>query len=149
MLIDKGFDVGFTLASGKELDIAGDMLHDPDGESWPSCSLLFLKVKRGPPVEMPSDARWYFGRGYEAHQGSVELPRKALESWKPIGEVETIYYERPGLRAPGKFRHGFGKRRWQALFKKGKLPTLYRLDGAYRLELGRGCVATDLGIVFP
>ena len=150
MLIAKGFDVGFELADGDEIDVSGAMLHDPDGEDWPACSLLITAFRGGGVAsDVPSEAKHYLGKSYRAHVGSVKLPPKNLDDWKRVGEVAVIYYDRPGRRAPGPFRHAFGRRRWQALFRKGKLSTLFKLGRAHRLELGPKCIADDRGLVFP
>lgn len=149
-LVAKGSDVGFALIDGRNIDVSGSMLHDPEGSAWPSCSLLICVFKRGrTSVEMTGDERRYFGRGYRAHEGSVVLPPKSLVEWKRVGEVKIIFYERPGMRAPGYFAHTFGRRRWQAMFKKGKLPTLYKLGRAHRLELGPKCSLDDRGLIYP
>ena len=83
----------------------------------------------------------------DLHEGLVELPPRDIKSWKRIGEVKKIYYRREG-RHRGLFKHEFGKRRLWAFFKRGEA-TLYKLGGAYRLEMGRGCIWDSRGIVFP
>jgi hypothetical protein len=128
------------------------MLHDPSGKSWPACSLLIVGFDRRGRVatddERKGAPKEYLGRKYEPRIGSVELPPRSLSEWSSLGEIETIYYVRPGTKAPGKYFHDFGKRRLRAFFKKGKA-TLYRRGSAYRVELGRGCIAHHDGIVFP
>jgi hypothetical protein len=152
MLIAKGQQVAFRLQSGKMVRASGSMLHDPTGEFWPKDSMLVASFRRsGRPAtdeEKQGDAKNYLGREYKSHIGSIELPPSALSAWKRIGGIETIYYERPGTKAPGKFFHHFGKRRIEAFFKKGSA-TLYKLGASYRIEMSPGSIATDRGIIFP
>jgi hypothetical protein len=152
MIIAKGQDVAFKLQSGRIVRPRGSMLHDPTGQDWPKDSLLVASFRRsGWPAtdaEKSGDPKNYLGRQYEAHVGIVNLPPKSLSEWKHIGDVATIYYERPGTRAPGRFYHHFGKRRIEVFFKKGSA-TLYKREAAYCVDLGSGAIADDRGIVFP
>jgi hypothetical protein len=131
--------------------ISGAMLHDHTGKTWPKCSLLFSPFqKKGISIDdPPKEARWFYGRAYDLSKGSVHIPPRALSTWSRVDASDNIQYTRPGTRAPGDYEHLFGKRRWQALYRKGKLPTLYRLGRLYRLELGSGCIVDDRGIVSP
>jgi len=109
MLIDKGRNIVFQL-EGRDLRLSNElrMLHDPMGDSWPRTSVLFAPIEEdGDPLEEDADVREYFGRGYVAQGGSVDLPAKNISSWKKVGLVQTIFYTRTGIRAPGKFRHQF------------------------------------------
>jgi hypothetical protein len=152
MLIAKGHEVAFKLQDGRLKRVSGSMLHDPSGHDWPKDSMLVASFKRsGRPAtdaEKEGPPKHYLGRHHEARVGSINLPPRSLEEWKRVGEVATIYYERPGTKAPGRFYHHFGKRRLEAFFKKGKA-VLYKRGSAYRLELGPGSIATQDGIVFP
>lgn len=147
MLIARGHDVSFVMADGRDIEVSGALLHDSSGKAWPKCSALIATFKRGPAVEMDAESKDYFGRGYDAHEGRVELPPRDLKAWKLVGEVKKIFYERTG-RHHGLFQHEMGKRRLWAFFKSGKA-TLYRLGRAYRLELGKGCIWDSRGLVFP
>lgn len=124
------------------------MLHDPSGQDWPKDSLLVCAFRRGRRPADDQTAKHYLGREYQAHVGSVQVPPRELTSWKRVGDIATIYYERPGTKAPGRYYHHFGKRRLEALFKKGNA-VLYKRGSAYRVELGAGSVADDRGLVFP
>ena len=152
MLIAKGSYVAFSLQSGRLVRASGSLLHDPTGDSWPKDSMLVANFRRGrrkaSDEEKSGDPKHYLGREYPAHIGSIDLPPRSIREWKRVGAVQTIYYERPGTRAPGRFYHHFGKRRLEAFFKKGKA-VLYKRGSAYRLEMGKGSIATDQGIVFP
>jgi hypothetical protein len=152
MLIAKGQHVAIKLETGRLVRARGSMLHDPTGEFWPKDSMLVTSFRRSGRLatdeEKQGDPKSYLGREYEARVGSVNLPPQALSEWKRVGEIETVYYERPGTKAPGKFFHHFGKRRIEAFFKKGDA-TLYKLGSAYRIEFGVGAVLDDRGIVYP
>jgi hypothetical protein len=152
MLISKGTHVAFGMSSGRLLRASGSMLHDPIGAAWPKDSLLVATFRHGKRLasdeEKAGAPKHYLGREYAAHIGTIDLPPRSIGEWKRIGEVETLYYERPGIRAPGRYYHHFGRRRLEAFFKKGKA-ILYKRGSAYRLEMGKGSVATDLGIIFP
>jgi hypothetical protein len=152
VLICKGAHVSFRLQNGRLVHARGSMLHDPSGDFWPKDSMLVTTFRRsGRPAtdeEKSGDPTHYLGREHQAHVGSVKLPPQAISEWKRVGQVATIYYERPGTRAPGRFYHHFGKRRLEAFFKKGSA-TVYRRGSAYRLEMGVGSIATHNGIVFP
>jgi hypothetical protein len=152
VLICKGHNVGFKLQTGRMVRASGSMLHDPSGDSWPKDSVLVASFRRNGRTatdeEKAGDPKNYLGRQYEAHIGSVSLPPRSLDQWKRVGEIATVYYERPGTRAPGRFYHHFGKRRLEAFFKKGKA-VLYKRGSAYRVQMGDGAVFSDRGIVFP
>lgn len=151
MLIAKGSNVRFKLEEGGGVHASGSMLHDPSGSSWPACSLLFAGFKREgkAPSREDRSAKHYLGREYDLLQGSIALPTKELSAWTEVGAVERIEYRRPGTKAPGSYFHNFGERRLAGLFRKGKLPTLYKLGRMLRLELRRGCTVDDRGIVTP
>jgi hypothetical protein len=160
VLIVKGHAVIFELDDGKEIRPRASlgMAHDPDGEAWPKRSVLIASYKRGrgAPAEYKGPARAYLGRNYKPRQGTMELPPRALAEWTYVGRVSQIFYERPGTRAPGKYRHKFGKGdHFHRLFKgNGPMPRLYRSPAlrcgtVYRLELPPGSVADDRGYVWP
>jgi hypothetical protein len=110
-MIEKGASVHFVFDDGERLFLPPNaaMLHDPDGATWPRHSVLFSTVVRDNlPIEMDADQRDYLGRGYRARLGRVSpLPNRNLAYWKPLGLVDTIYYDRGGTRAPGFFKHAF------------------------------------------
>jgi hypothetical protein len=157
MLIKKGDRAYFVMTDDSEINAprGSSMLHDPSGRLWGKCALLFVSFKHGgrraTPEEYAGAPREYLGREYEkiAKVGTVEIPPRALSSWECLGRVKQIFYNRIGTKAPGLFQHPFGERSAQMLFRKGSLPTLYRLDKAMRLELHGGCVIDDRGIVWP
>jgi hypothetical protein len=162
MLICKGSRVAFDImpdAKGrKERHVIAPgsygMLHDPEGKDWPRNSVLVMPFKRGGQAEKPTDnARAYMGRGYTVKQGTVNTPPKALTEWKRVGKVQTIYYSRPGTKAPGGYYHHFvkGAAIEHKLFRGGggKHPTLYRRGKMLRLELQDGATLNERGFVWP
>jgi hypothetical protein len=156
MLIRKGLRVHFIMEDEKTRVAAprgASMLHDPQGTAWGKCSLLFVSFRPGGPKldedKVPDDARHYLGKNHEPRVGHVDLPPRGLSSWEKVGRVTSIFYERTGTKARGLFRHPFGVRTALMLWRKGTLPTLYKRDGAMRLELGPSCIVDDRGIVFP
>jgi hypothetical protein len=150
MLRAIGYRSDLHLKDGDWRKPPGPMLYDPSGRAWPSCSLLFASfTKGGLERDPPSDAVDFYGRRYEVHRGTISMPTRDLGAWRKIGPVEELEYTRPGTKAPGDFGHLFGKRRWQTLYKASCFPVLYVLGRAYRLELGRGCVVDERGIVHP
>jgi hypothetical protein len=79
-----------------------------------------------------------------------------LSSWKKIGEIGTlgdrqgtIWYTRGGTKAPGRFKHRFNKASLIRLIKgKGRV-VLYEYVSWLRIELPRGAIVDDRGIVSP
>lgn len=69
-----------------------------------------------------------------------------------MGEVATIYYVRPGTKAPGGYRHKFNAPRGLmhiVFLVKGKGAAILRKHGVfYRLDLPNNCILDDRGIVF-
>lgn len=158
MLIVKGSRVRLHMKEGGPLvRPAGAMMHDPTGRHWPKNSLLIGPFTRG--SEKPTEAQYegapkeYLGRKYNPHVGSVDLPPKALAEWEDVGEVTRIDYIRPGTKAPGGFRHEFGKPRGFMhavhLVKGKRRPRLRKCGRFYRLDLGPGAILDDRGIAFP
>jgi hypothetical protein len=147
MLVKKGHGVRFDLETGRKVAARGGMLHDPEGASWPRCSVLVGPFSHGGKTDerLSSSARAYFGRGYAASRGSVELPPRAMTAWKEVGPVKTIWYTRTGEVMGGErfFHH----------FKRGllsrRLPVLYRHGRFFRLELGAGCTLNHRGYIRP
>lgn len=132
------------------------MLHDPSGEFWPKCSLLFTPFEQGSDVDASDAGKRYFGRGVDVRRGHVALPPKDPDRWERVGRVRQVYYERAGKNA-GYFRHRFndprGWVRLVAFLKKdvaGAPPLLFQCAGeALKLELPDGCIVDDRGIVLP
>ena len=154
-LIAKADALLFEMADGFDIapPLRDYLLHDPDGEVWPKCSLLVGSFKKGRGVvEDDAKAKAYFGRQYTMHEGRIELPPRSLNEWSSLGEVERIFYERKGTRAPGRYKHPFGKSlvgRLLSLFRGKDKATLYENGRWLRLELPKGCVVNDLGFVHP
>jgi hypothetical protein len=143
----------FELANGKEVvpPLRHALLRDPQGEAWPSCSLLVggFKKSRGSYTEKDADADAWLGKTYRKREGAIELPPRELSVWRKVGDVTRIFYDRRGNRAPGVYKHPFEKLQLFALLKgKGKA-TLYRYKRWYRLELAKGCIVSARGIVWP
>lgn len=123
------------------------MMHDESGKAWAYCSVLVGPFQQGDTaLANDSSMRWYFGKGYEARRGKVDLPPRAIGKWQEVGQVERIFYERTGERAPGYFQHPFKK---ETFFGKEIRVVLYRHDRFLRLELPDGCIINDLGFVSP
>jgi hypothetical protein len=151
VFICKGTQVRFKMKDGCTIKARGAMLHDPVGHSWPRCSLLIAPFQRGgraaTEAEKDGAPKEYLGRTHEYHVGKLDRPPSSLSEWERVGEVATIYYVRPGRKAPGRFYHHFGQRRLAAFYKKGKA-ILYKRGSMYRVELARGCIVDGRGIVF-
>lgn len=152
MLICKGSRVHFVMKDGRKISAKGSMLHDPKGRYWPKNSMLVVVFQRGTRLatddERAGAPKEYLGRTHKAHVGSVELPPKPLSEWDPLGEIKTLLYVRPGRKAPGAFYHHFGQRRIEAFWKKGKA-FLFKRGSAYRIQMSRGSLADDRGVVYP
>jgi hypothetical protein len=157
MLFVKGHGVSFVLLDGKRIDVqkSKGMLHDPTGQDWPKKSVLFASYRRG--TEPPSKEDFegapknYLGRNYNPRQGSMTLPARDLDAWKEVGAVKTIFYVRTGSRAPGLYRHTFGKGDPLHRLVKGDgpMPILYRRSNDFRLELTKKATLDDRGYVWP
>lgn len=151
-----GRHVSFDLKGREKLDAPAKfgMLHDAAGRYWPSCSLLIAPFQNGT-IEVDEGAD-YFGKNAAVYEGRVELPEKNLSRWDEIGTVSQVFYERTGTKYPGYYKHAFNKPRGMqkivALFKKrvAESPvTLFELGECFRLELPKGCLIDDRGIVLP
>jgi hypothetical protein len=153
MLVCKGTSAWFELQDGTRVKAPGAMLHDPDGKDWGACSFLFVNFRRNvrtaKPEEVSRAHRQYLGKTHKARVGSVELPPRSLSDWERVGKVKTIWYDRAGKIAPGRYFHPFGKRTATFLWQGGTFPTLYKRGRAMRLELGRNCLVDDRGFCLP
>lgn len=85
---------------------------------------------------MTSKARSYFGPNYQATIAVVDVPSG---TWKSVGKVVQIFYQRPG-KYSGRYFHPF---------KAGFAPELFKQGRFYKLELANGCIVDDRGYVFP
>lgn len=156
-LIVKGLRAAFDVDPDREILVrpSSGMMHDPEGTSWPRCTLLFGPFERGPVADPDSEsydeAKEYFGERTRVREGVIDRPPRPLGAWERLGTVEQIWYTRPGSRFRGRFRHPFNSpgivRR---LFKgRGRRPVLYARGAFLRLELHHGCVLDELGIRYP
>lgn len=154
-LLCMGREVAFVVGR-KEISAPkrAGMLYDASGTHWPSCSLLIAPFEQG--TEEVDAGHDYFGRKATVFEGHVKLPRRRLEEWNELGEVKEIFYDRAGTKHPGFFRHEFHKPRgiYKLVFlikgKAAKQPAvLYKLGDCFRLELPKGCIVDDRGIVLP
>lgn len=160
-LLCLGREIVIVLSNKREITAPrrAGMLHDASGNDWPACSLLithFRSWTHEPDRHELSSGRDYFGRNAEIGAGTLDLPSRSLRTWRRIGDVSEIFYDRAGTKAPGYFRHRFHKPRglWKVIFffkgRAGKDPViLYKTTGAYRLELPAGCMIDDRGIAVP
>lgn len=156
-LICMGREVEFVLKDGREIkakQTRDGMLRDPSGTYWPKCSLLIAPFENG--TEASKQAGNYFGRDAEVFEGRVDLPPQSLGEWQELGEVREIFYDRAGTKHPGFFRHEFHKPRgmYKLVFlikgRAAKEPAvLYQHGDYFRLDLPKGCVVDDRGIVVP
>lgn len=157
--ICKGFDVMFILTDGRKIFAPPNagLLHDPNGAALPTSYGLvatFRPCRRDPGlVEYRGAPMDYLGGDYDASVECIVLPRG---EWRHVidadGEparIDWIYYMRNGTRASGPFKHQFGVRRWQAFWRKGELPYLYKAGSAYLLDLGEGAIWDYRGVVYP
>lgn len=152
MLIAKGYAVSFDLADGGSVDAPARaaMLHDPTGKVWKRSSLLVGSFRRlGQPAESSGQSKDYFGRSYSARLGEIVLPPRELGAWTPLGDVETIWYTRPGKKARGRFRHEFNRAGLARLVKGRGKARLFRHGAFLRLELPRGAIVDGRGLVWP
>jgi hypothetical protein len=155
-LICMGRDVAFVLKSGHEFSASrkrDGMLYDGSGHYWPRCSLLIAPFENG--TSETDDGRDYFGRDSAVYEGRINLPPRSLKSWRNLGEIKDVYYDRAGTKANGPFHHAFHKPRgvWKLIWpfkRKTHGPAiLYAYKGFYRIELPEGCIVDDRGIVLP
>ena len=154
-LVCMGRQVEIVLRDGREVkpNARIGMLYDELGEFWSPDSLLVASFDQG--TEETTHGRGYFGKQAIVYEGHVDLPPESLGVWKKLGEVKEIYYDRAGTKHPGFFHHEFNKPRglYRLLFlfkKAGKLPAvLYQYGDAFRIELPRGSIVDDRGIVMP
>lgn len=157
MLICKGTRVRLHLADGRILSPRGSMLHDPKGRYWPKNSLLIGGFTRSggdlSDEQYRGAPKDYLGRNHTPHVGYVDLPPKRIGEWVDVEEVVRIDYVRGGTRAPGGFRHHFGKPRGLMRLVhlvKGKRRVILRRWGRfYRVDMGPGSMADSRGIAFP
>lgn len=154
-LVCMGRQVELVLRDGREVKPGArvGMLYDSTGTYWPATSLLVMSFDQG--NAETAHGHDYFGKQARVLEGSVEPPPKSLSSWTKLGEIEEVYYDRAGTKHPGFFRHVFNKPKglYKVLFmfkKAGKLPAvLYQCETAFRIELPRGSIVDDRGIVMP
>src|SRR5262249_39520451 len=155
-LLCMGREIEFDLKSGETIVAppSAGMLFDETGTAWPKCSLLVKRFEDG--TSRSDRGKDYFGRKASVYEGHVELPMRALSTWKRRGEIKAIFYERAGTKLPGFFRHVFNKPRglYKVIFwikgRTAKTPAiLYARGKDYRVELPDGCIVDDRGIVLP
>lgn len=152
-----GTHVRLHLEGKRMVSPRGSMIHDPSGRAWPKCSLLIAPGGRGSraakPEEYEGAPKNFLGRQHRAKIRELEFPAASGE-WTVVGQVTRIDYVRGGTKAPGGFQHSVNKPRGVYkivhLLKGGKAPVTLRKNGRfYRLDLPRGCIVDDRGIVYP
>jgi hypothetical protein len=151
MLTAKGYRVSLRLLERGWIHAAPSaaLLHDETGRTWPSCSGLITSFERGgsPLESVPPAVCRYFGCDeYVVRSGVLKVPPRSLGQWSLLGTAEEIHYTRRGEYAAD-YYHPFEER--GALWWKVKLPTVYRLGSALRLELGPGCEWNWRGFITP
>jgi hypothetical protein len=158
LLICKGLDVGFRMSNGRTINAPKSygMLHDPTGRDWSECSLLVAgfgpNERLATKKELSGEAKNYFGADYEAVISTITLPPKSMDAWTLVGKVKRLWYFREG-KFEGAYKHDFNKPRglYRVVFLvKGKRDVfLFKHERSYRLELGSGCLLSDLGVIVP
>jgi len=143
----------FVLHSDREVEPPAEyaLLHDPDGEAWPKCSLLvgaFKRARRAYDQKDVAAVDW-FGKTHKLSEGDIDLPPRELSEWKALGDIEWIYYWRRGNKHRGDFKHKFGKWQPMVFWKSPGRATLYEHEKWLRVELSKGCVIDWRGIVYP
>lgn len=153
-----GRDVAFVMrASKREIEAKrkrDGMLYDASGKDWPKNSLLITRFDQGD--EEVDEGKDYFGRKTPVFAGGLDLSSewRELDGWRELGEVKDIFYHRVG-KYEGPFVHEFNKPRgiWRLLwpFTKaaGKPAILYSRKNAFRLELPKGALVDNRGLVVP
>ena len=133
------------------------MIHDPSGRLWPKCSLLIAPLGRSSrdatPEEYEGAPAYFLGRHHRGRVTELDFPNRS-NGWTEVGQVGRIDYVRGGTKAPGGFRHEVNRPRGifkvVHLLRGGKAPVTLRKQGKfYRLDLPRGCIVDDRGIVYP
>ena len=141
MLIAKGYRVALRMDDGRIVRPRGALLHDESGQAFPRGRVLIAGFKKtGKPVRKTK----FFGPDYQPHEGVLSLPGDRsqlvrLSSWRVIGDVEHIEYDRVGEHAAA-YEHDF---------RNEAMPRLWKRAGAYCLELRRGTVFSWRGFVEP
>lgn len=157
MIVVKGDHIAFDM-KGRDHDpkrpdivVRGSdgLMRDPEGRVWPKCSALVGPFGRKGPIVENAYARRWLGRRAVTRQGEMALPPRDLSAWKIVGEVEILYYLRPGSRAPGMYKHEFNKGVLDRLLF-GKRKVMLRKHGRfYRIDMGTKCTIDDRGFVSP
>ena len=146
----KGRQVVFVLADGKEITrpAAHGFFHDPEGDDWPPCSILFGPyTKTREKVEPEKIDREYYGDA-PTYAMKVDLPPRSLAEWVFVGDVVQVFYLRNGERYPFPYQHKFKKKRLMGLGKEVQA-NLYRRGSFMRLELPGDCEVSWRGFVWP
>lgn len=152
MLLVKGRAVSFDLTDGAEIDAPTDssLLHDPTGRYWKKTSCLVMPIRKDGDEDDGDDfTRDYYGKNYQTRVGDVTLPPKRLDAWRYEGDVEEIWYTRPGKKYPGRYRHQFNGRNLRTLVKGTGRVRLYSRGSIFRLDMPRGAVADGRGFFWP
>ena len=132
----KGREISFDMTDGEtiELPITHGMIHSPDTSK--KCHVYFgpYQKTREAVSELPRIANAYFGSDYKGRVAYLDIPNG---KWRPVGEVDVIFYDRPGEHRDY-YRHKFAK------------PIPLSVNGRFhRLSLPNGCVVNDRGFVTP
>jgi hypothetical protein len=153
VLVVKAHAVSFVMRGGRRIKppATAGLIHDENGQHWPRCSVLVMPYRPGTRRgQLTTAARRYFGAGYDARVSTLDLPPRDLGDWTELGAVERIFYTRAGAIFGGtRFQHKYKAGGWHFAFTGRRAATLYRRGGAYRLELGAGCVVNRRGFVAP
>ena len=130
MIIDRGYDVRITLASGRVVR-GSSLLHDETGRDLPANVVLVMPYRKtGKLVERPpGHVKQHFGN-YPPRDGVFIVPPD--DGWVEVGQVAKLEYTRRG-----ELHHGQKSHRKTHPFSK--MPTLYRRGTALKI----GPVAWD------
>ena len=146
MLIRKGHSVHFVMEDGKARVGAPrgtSMLHDPTGSSWGKCSLLFVRVQKGPAVDKgDGEHRDYLGKNHTMHQGSATIPRVPSPAGRRSGRSRRFSTRAPAPKPPGASSTRTASERRCSSSRRATFPPCTR--EATRCALSTGAVASSM-----
>ena len=136
MWLIKGREISFDMDDGETLVLpkAYGMVHSPDTAKKRYVYFGPFQKTKKPVSDLPQLAHAYFGNDYKGHVASIDIPDG---SWRSVGRVTVIFYDRPGEHADY-YRHEFST------------PVPLSSNGRWhRLSLPEGAVVNDRGFVRP
>jgi hypothetical protein len=130
MLIAKGAHVKLTLEGGRQVNPSGMLLHDESGRDFPSKRCLITSISK---TSKPIRKNKWFGPVYTPLLGGMQIPGTRAElsktsSWKTVGEVKKIVYDREGEHAQH-YQHSFADPK-PLLLQRGRVYCIVLRGGA-------------------